>query len=248
MSQKENIYLNRIYSRHIPQAEERYPYTIPVIRDLKELTFEKSVTYIVGPNGSGKSTILEAIAILLKMNPEGGSGNFNFHTVETHSDLWSDMVASRSDLTYRDTFFFRAESYYNVASEIDRLQQVDGQMYRSYGGRSIHSVSHGEGFMALIQKRLQGKGIYIFDEPEAALSFQNQLAFLCWMKEAVGNGAQIIIATHSPVVLSYPNACIYEIRDYCLQQASFQDTCVYKDMYGFMLNRELYLRELGLLT
>ena len=244
---KENVYLSQIrLSREHDLPDDEYPLTIPVIRHLHTLSFAQSVTYLVGPNGSGKSTILEAIAVLLNLNPEGGSRNFHFHTVETHSRLSEALVAVRSDLSYRDAFFFRAESYYNVASEIERLNAVDGGMYRSYGGESIHVRSHGEGFMALIQHRLNGKGIYLFDEPEAALSFSNQLAFLCWMNDAVARGAQIIITTHSPVILSYPHATIYEIGDGQITPVLYDECHVYKDMYGFMINRDLYLREMGL--
>ena len=248
MAAKENIYLSKIRRKETGLSTNTYPFSIPVIRHLQSLSFHKSVTYIVGPNGSGKSTILEAIAVLLRINPEGGSRNFNFHTVETHSRLFEGLVAVRADLTYKDTFFFRAESYYNVASEIDRLAEMDPRFYANYGGRSIHTRSHGEGFMSLIQNRLNGRGIYIFDEPEAALSFSNQLAFLCWIKEAIKIGAQIIIATHSPVILSYPDAEIYEIKDDIIDSVSYEDCSVFRDIYGFMLNRELYLRELGLLS
>ena len=151
-----------------------------------------------------------------------------------------------ASLSFEDTFFFRAESYYNVISEIDRLAHIDPSYIAYYGGKSIHERSHGEGFIALIQNRLQGRGIYIFDEPEAALSFVNQLAFLCWIKEVVQQGAQIIISTHSPVVLSYPDACIYEIEDGHLHHKSYDNCSVYRDLHNFILNRQLYLKQLGL--
>ena len=242
---KENIYLNRIFNKHIKQELEQYPFSIPVIANFKELVFNKSVTYIVGPNGSGKSTLLEAIAMLLGLNPEGGTRNFNFRTVDSHSNLWEELGKGMASLLFEDTFFFRAESYYNVISEIDRLAQIDRNYLKYYGGKSIHERSHGEGFIALIQNRLQGKGIYIFDEPEAALSFVNQLAFLCWIKEVVELGAQIIISTHSPVVLSYPNACLYEIEDGNIFHRTYDECSVYRDMHNFILNRELYLKQLG---
>lgn len=246
MIQRQNVFLSRIYRKHRIVNEDEYPYSIPAIRDLESLDFNKSVTYIVGPNGSGKSTILEAIAVLMRLNPEGGSRNMNFHTVETHSELFEDLVAARADTSYRDAFFFRAESFYNVQSEIDRIARYDRSMYNSYGGKSLHQRSHGEGFMSLIENRLTGRGFYLFDEPEAALYFQNQLIFLCWMKKAVSQGAQIIITTHSPVVLSYPDADIYEIEDGTIKQKAYEESIVFRDMYGFMLNRELYLREMGL--
>ena len=244
--QKENVFVSCIKNRHVNTVDDEYPFCIPVIRKIDHLIFDKSVTYIIGENGSGKSTILEALAVLLRLNPEGGSRNFNFSTANTHSKLYEDLLLVRSDLTYKDAYFFRAESYYNVASEIERLNAIDGGMYASYGGKSIHEWSHGEGIMALINNRLNGKGIYIFDEPEAALSFKNQLAFLCWMKDAVSKGSQIIITTHSPVILSYPDSCIYEINGDSIERKSYSSTKVFTDMYGFMLNRELIMHELGL--
>ena len=238
---KENIYLSRIRKREGEWDINVYPFSIPVIANFTELRFEKSVTYIVGGNGSGKSTLLEAIAVLLRINPEGGSRHFNFHTEETHSSLHEALIASQSSLSYRDTYFFRAESYYNVINEINRR---DLNMY--YGYLNFHEFSHGESFIALLEHRLNGKGFYIFDEPEAALSFENQLAFLCWIKKVVQCGAQIIISTHSPVVLSYPDAAIHEIRDGQLLPTQYCDTSVYRDLYGFMLNRLGCLQELGL--
>jgi len=248
MQGKENIYLSQIRLKEdCGMKMDEYPLNVPVISHLKPLRFEKSVTYIVGPNGSGKSTLVEAMAVLLGLNPEGGSRNFHFHTVETHSRLSEALIASRADLSYRDAFFFRAESYYNVASEVDRLAEGDASLYDSYGGKSIHERSHGEGFIALVRNRLRGKGIYLFDEPEAALSFSNQLAFLCWIKDAVESGSQLIITTHSPVILSYPGATIYEIDGEHLYKTSYEDCHVFQDLQGFMLNRELYLKNLGLI-
>lgn len=241
---KENIYLRKIKRREGAQWDiGKYPYCIPVIMGFTELEFTKSVTYIVGDNGSGKSTLLEAIAMLLGINPEGGSKDFNFHTVETHSCLSESLRPVRGSLDYDDTFFFRAESFYNVNSEIERLGR---KSIACYGGKSLHQLSHGEGFMALIKHRLSGRGIYIFDEPEAALSFQNQLVFLCWIKQTVANGAQIIISTHSPVVLSYPDASIYEIEDGQLATKAYHFCNVYRNLMGFMTNREGCLKELGL--
>lgn len=244
-SMNENIYLKKVKRRAGAQWNtSEYPFCIPVIAGFTELEFTKSVTYIVGDNGSGKSTLLEAIAMLFGMNPEGGSKNFNFHTVETHSSLSDSLRAARASLNYNDTFFFRAESFYNVNSEIERLGR---DSIACYGGKSLHQLSHGEGFMALIKHRLSGRGIYIFDEPEAALSFQNQLAFLCWIKQTVAQGAQIIISTHSPVVLSYPDASIFEIEDGRLVAKQYQECNVYRNLMAFMTNREGCLNELGLL-
>ena len=166
----QNIFLKAIRNEHVPSEDDSYPFNLPIVRNLKTLEFSKSVTYIVGENGSGKSTLLEAIANLLGLNAEGGSKNFNFRTQETHSSLYEELCAVRADLSYRNAFFFRAESFYNVASEVDRIAQEDRRMLDSYGGISLHEQSHGESFMALFTNRLRSKGLYIFDEPEAALS------------------------------------------------------------------------------
>ena len=139
MVMKENIYLRRIRRREGEWDTSKYPFSIPVIRDFTEFRFEKSVTYIVGGNGSGKSTLLEAIAVLLRINPEGGSRHFNFHTEETHSSLHEALIASQASLSYRDTYFFRAESYYNVISEINRRGL---NIYYNY--LNFHEFSHGE--------------------------------------------------------------------------------------------------------
>ena len=211
---------------------------------MKTLEFSKSVTYIVGENGSGKSTLLEAIATLLGLNAEGGSKNFNFRTKETHSSLFEELTAVRADLSYRNAFFFRAESFYNVASEVDRIAENDLRMLDSYGGVSLHEQSHGESFMALFTNRMRSKGLYIVDEPEAALSYINQLRFLLWMKEAVCAGSQLIISTHSPVILAYPDAEIFVAEEGKLKATSYEDCYIYRDMRAFITNKDLVIKEL----
>jgi predicted ATPase len=240
----QNIFLKAIRNEHVPSADDRYPFNLPIVRNLKTLEFSKSVTYIVGENGSGKSTLLEAIANLLRLNAEGGSKNFNFRTKETHSSLYEELRAVRVDLSYRNAFFFRAESFYNVASEVDRIAEDDIRMLNSYGGVSLHEQSHGESFMALFTNRLKNKGLYIFDEPEAALSYINQLRFLVWLKEAVSAGSQIIISTHSPVILAYPDAAIYVVEDGKLQPTTYNDCYIYRDMLAFVNNKDLVIKEL----
>ena len=238
----QNIFLRAIRNEHVPSKDDSYPFNLPIVRNLKTLEFSKSVTYIVGENGSGKSTLLEAIAILLGLNAEGGSKNFNFRTQETHSSLYTELRAIRADLGYKNAFFFRAESFYNVASEVDRI--ADSRMLDSYGGVSLHEQSHGESFMALFTNRLKNKGLYIFDEPEAALSYINQLRFLVWMKDAVSQGSQIIISTHSPVILACPDAEIFVAEDGVLNSTSYNDCYIYRDMLAFVTNKDLVIKEL----
>ena len=240
----QNIFLRAIRNEHVPSRDDAYPFNLPIVRHLKTLEFSKSVTYIVGENGSGKSTLLEAIATLLGLNAEGGSKNFNFRTKETHSSLFEELTAVRADLSYRNAFFFRAESFYNVASEVDRIAESDLSMLNSYGGVSLHEQSHGESFMSLFTNRMRSKGLYIVDEPEAALSYINQLRFLLWMKEAVSAGSQIIISTHSPVILAYPDAEIFVAEEGKLKATSYEDCYIYRDMRAFITNKDLVIKEL----
>ena len=240
----QNIFLRAIRNEHIFSQNDSYPFNLPIVRNLKTLEFTKSVTYIVGENGSGKSTLLEAIAHLLGLNAEGGSKNFNFRTKDTHSSLYEELRAIRADVSYRNAFFFRAESFYNVASEVDRIAQEDYTMLNSYGGVSLHEQSHGESFMSLFTNRLKSKGLYIFDEPEAALSYMNQLRFLVWMKESVNAGSQIIISTHSPVILAYPDAEILVAGNGILRPTTYNDCYIYRDMLAFVTNKDLVIKEL----
>ena len=240
----QNIFLRAIRNEHVPSADDSYPFNLPIVRNLRTLEFSKSVSYIVGENGSGKSTLLEAIANLLGLNAEGGSKNFNFRTQETHSSLYEELRAVRADLSYGNAFFFRAESFYNVASEVDRIAREDRRMLDSYGGVSLHEQSHGESFMSLFTNRLKSKGLYIFDEPEAALSYMNQLRFLVWMKDAVNAGSQIIISTHSPVILAYPDAEIFIAEEGILKTTSYNDCYIYRDMLAFITNKDLVIKEL----
>ena len=206
-------YINRI--KNVKPEEERnvYPYNIPFIRNLDELHFRKSVTFIIGENGSGKSTLIEAIAINAGFNPEGGGRNFNFRTQDSHSNLFNHLRLTRSANREKDGFFLRAESYYNFASNIDDLDKEPGSapIKQYYGGKSLHEQSHGESFLALLMNRLYGNGLYIFDEPEAALSINSQFKILVRMRELIDKDSQFIIATHSPILTAYPDADIYSI-------------------------------------
>src|SRR5262245_24776402 len=159
---------------------ERYPYCLPALRNLERLPFHPKVTFLVGENGTGKSTLLEALALSVGLNPEGGSRNFNFATRASHSDLDGCLRVARTVNRARDSYFLRAESFYNVATEIERLDKEPAfapPLIKSYGDRSLHEQSHGESFFALFQHRFGGDGLYLMDEPEAALSPKRQLEF-----------------------------------------------------------------------
>jgi predicted ATPase len=194
---------------------DEYPFSIPAIGALDQVRFEKPVTFFIGENGSGKSTLLEAIAVAWGLNPEGGSRNFNFSTRASHSSLKDYLRLARSARRARDSYFLRAESYFNLATNIEALDEGAGgpPIINAYGGKSLHAQSHGESFFALFMNRLHGDGFYILDEPEAALSPSRQLSFLSRLHELVGEGCQFLIATHSPILMAYPQAAIYLLAD-----------------------------------
>ncbi len=221
---------------------KRYPYNIPSIlalATLRELDFHPNVTFIIGENGSGKSTLLEAIAVLYGFNPEGGSKNFSFTTKDTHSGLFEDINLIKGFRSPRDSFFLRAESFYNVASNIDALEEEGGaaSLLDSYGGKSLHAQSHGESFMALALSRFRGKGLYILDEPEAALSPSRQLALLSRIHQLVEDDSQFIIATHSPILMAYPHAVIYNI-DNGYEEIKYTETDHYRVTKEFLLHTD----------
>jgi predicted ATPase len=210
----------------VPSFDE-YPFSLPAVRELFELPFHPAVTYLVGDNGSGKSTLLEAVAVAAGFNAEGGSRNFTFSTRASHSELHRYLRLSRGYKRPRDGYFLRAESFYNVASEIDRMDEEPGRsapIRWSYGGKSLHAQSHGESFMSLLTERLSGAGLYIFDEPEAALSPSRQLAALVRIHQLVQKGAQFIVATHSPILMAYPDAQIFLLGGDSIRPIAYEDT------------------------
>lgn len=217
-------YLQEIRMDQVPDREE-YPFNIPSIRFIREkggLTFPKPVTFFVGENGTGKSTLLEAIAVAMGYNAEGGSGDFSFSTRDTHADLYRYIDVCRTEWP-EDGFFLRAESFYNTASYLDETSNL-----RRYGGRSFHEQSHGESFFSLIANRFEGNGLYLLDEPEAALSPQRLLSLLVLVDDLVKANSQFIISTHSPILMAYPHARIIEFSDRGLQEVAFRETAHYK--------------------
>lgn len=242
------IYINKItYTKPVNERRE-YPYNVPSILYMNELKFHKDVTFIVGENGSGKSTLIEAIAVNAGFNPEGGTRNFNFYTKKSHSELFNDIKLIRSAYRNTDGFFFRSESYYNFASNVDALRENDfgKDIYLSYGGKSLHDQSHGESFLSMLLNRLGGNGLYIFDEPESALSINSLLMMLIKIKELVYKKSQLIISTHSPILLAYPGAAIYSVTNNGLQLIRYEDTEQYIMTKYFINNYPRMLTELGL--
>lgn len=237
----ELLYIKYIRLKESGELPGTYPYTVPALANFRGLELRRPVTFIMGENGMGKSTLLEAIAVKAGFNAEGGSKNFHFATRETHSPLFENLVLGRG-LQPRDGYFLRAESFYNVATEIDQI--ADG-IHRYYGDKSLHKQSHGESFLALLSHRLRGEGLYIFDEPEAALSPSRQMYLLCRMKQLADQGSQFIVSTHSPIVLAYPGADIYEITDEGLQLTELEQTPHFQLMKRFVLDRQGILRQMG---
>ncbi len=221
-----------MYLKRIELKEEkircwgRYPFSLPIIKNLKSLDFKSNVTFLVGENGSGKSTLIEAIAIKCGFNPEGGSKNFKFSSYDSHSKLYEHLVVTKGFKTPKDGFFLRAESFYNVANYIEKLDQENMDLpplKNQYGG-SLHEQSHGESFLSLIQNRFRGNGLYILDEPEAALSPSRQLSLIILINELVKKNSQFIIATHSPILLTFPNADVISLEQDAISHKPYYET------------------------
>ncbi len=233
--------------RDIVESFERYPFSLPAVRSLDVLEIHPKVTFLVGENGSGKSTLMEAIAVAMGYNAEGGSRNFSFGTRRSHSELHQYLRVARGFRRPRDGFFLRAESFFNVATEIERLDAEPAfgpPVVDAYGGRSLHEQSHGESFLALMMHRFGGNGLYLLDEPEAALSPQRQLAVLSRIHDLVGDGSQFIIATHSPILMAYPDAWIYACSAEGVARVGYQDTEHFRVTRDFLANPERMLRVL----
>lgn len=228
-------YINTIQLDLPEEIPDAYPFDIYGIRNLNKLQLHPKVTYLIGENGMGKSTLLEAIAVALGFNAEGGTKNFNFNTYASHSNLHEYLRISKGVHRMKDGFFLRSECFYNVASEIDAL---GGNIIQSYGGKSLHEQSHGESFWSLFMHRFGGSGLYILDEPEAALSITRQMALLTRMNKLINNRSQFIIATHSPIILAYPESTIYQFSQEGIQQVKYKDTDTYQFYKGFLDNPE----------
>lgn len=229
--------------------EDSYLQDVPAVRHLLhggQLEFNKPVTFLVGENGTGKSTLLEGIAVACGFNPEGGSRNFSFSTKDTHSGLFGCLRVVRAAYP-KDGFFLRAESLYNAASYIDALDEgvpEPARLSTRYYGGSLHEKSHGESFLALVQNRFRGQGLYFLDEPEVALSPMRQMTLIGEIDRLVREGSQFIIATHSPMLMAFPGAQVLEITENGIETVDYRRTEHYQVTRRFLEQPE---RMLGLL-
>ena len=216
-----------ILNRDMIDNYDNYPFNIPAVKNFNKLKLTSPVTFFIGENGIGKSTFIEAIAINLGLPKEGGTQNFIYETKDTTSSL-SEYLKIITKNKPKTKFFLRAESFYNFSTEVERLVKEDKfhSLFNSYGG-NLHECSHGEAFLKLVQNRFTENGIYILDEPEAALSIQRQLSLLCLIDELVKKGSQFIISTHSPILISYRNGKILDLNDN-FKEVSYKDTDIYK--------------------
>jgi predicted ATPase len=218
---------------------ESYPFSIPAVKELGNIDFHPNVTFFVGENGSGKSTVMEGLAVALGFGAEGGTKNVQFRTADSISPLHDSLRLARGVPAPRDGYFLRAESFFNVATYMDETGYLGG-----YGGKSLHTQSHGESFMAVLLNKLRGNGIYLLDEPEAALSPNRQLAALSAVHQLVEDHSQFIIATHSPMLLSYPHAKIIQFDNAGVREVAFEDTEHFAVTRDFLNNYPRRLEQL----
>ena len=218
---------------------EAYPFSIPAIRQLDELRLDPHVTLFAGENGSGKSTLVEAIAVAAGFNAEGGSRNVTVSTRPSDSVLHKHLRLVRGTRRPRTGYFLRAESFFNVATYLEDIPESVAW----YGGR-LHEKSHGESFISLVTNRFGPNGLYILDEPEAALSLRGNLALIRRMHDLVADGSQFIVSTHSPILLGYPGAIIYVLSDAGIVETRYEDTEVVELTRSFLDDRDQFLRHL----
>ena len=245
MSGMNELFIRAVKLNKDTQGLDGYLSELSAVKNLDILEISKNVTFFVGENGTGKSTLLEAIAVSYGFNPEGGTKNFSFSSKETHSNLHDYITVVKGVKRPKDGFFLRAESFYNVATEVDRLDKEGAvRLVDSYGGKSLHEQSHGESFISLVINRFGGQVIYILDEPEAALSPSRQLTLLSQIHQLVARGSQFIIATHSPVLMAYPGADIYTLDDAGMKVTAYKETEHYQLTKNFLDNPEQMLHYL----
>lgn len=241
--EKEDVAMNSLFIKGLSINWDKidsdsYLHGIEAIRDLEDLSFQSPVTFFVGENGSGKSTLLEAIAVAYGFNPEGGTKNYSFSTYDSHSELYEAIRLRKGIRKAGNGYFLRAESFYNVASK--EKEYADS----FHPSMELHEKSHGESFLFIAQRYINGNGVYILDEPEAALSPQRQLTLLIEISEAVKKGAQFIIVSHSPILLALPGAEILTFDEGMIHPISYEETDSYQVTEMMINNRDFLLKRL----
>lgn len=239
--------MNEVFIRGIKLNEvddSSYPFSIPAVKAMESINFSSPVTFFVGENGSGKSTLIESIAVTAGFNAEGGTKNYNFTSQDTTSALSNEVTLIRGSRREKYGYFLRAESFYTTANYAERgtLDTSGNPSPLYFDGKKIHEQSHGEAFLSIIKEFRPG--LFILDEPESALSPQRQLTLLVAMHTLIQQGSQFIIATHSPILLSYPNATIYELSDVGINNVHYADIEHVKLTKKFLDNPSQYLRRL----
>lgn len=219
-------------------SDESYLTNIDALYMVKKIDFVKPITLFVGENGSGKSTLLEAIAVAHGFNPEGGTKNYCFSTHDTHSELCNAITIAKGYRKEKWGYFLRAESFYNVATQEEEYADF------AHPSEEYHNRSHGESFLKMVQNNIQPNGLYFLDEPEAALSPQRQLTLLAEIYRCASDGAQFIIATHSPILLGIPNAEIFSFDNGKIHTCRYEETESYKVTELFINNRKRLLENL----
>ncbi|WP_430603901.1 hypothetical protein IGJ02_001486 [Enterococcus sp. DIV0724b] len=217
----------------------RFPFNLPILNDLNQLIFDKPVTFLIGENGSGKSTIIETIAGLMDLNLEGGSKNNCFVSYEEQSLLVEASRPIKYPNYPKDSYFYRAESYYNLMTDIEMIDQGEGVFQRE-----LHTYSRGESFYELVSSRFFGQGFYLLDEPETGLSLSTQLQLMVLMQELIKADSQFVIATHSPVLLFFPNARIYEFTDGKIVKRALEETKIYQEWLMIFERKEHFFQNL----
>ena len=218
---------------------DSYLRAIPALAEVERITFQQPVTFFVGENGSGKSTLLEAVAIAAGFNPEGGTRNYAFSTRDTHSELFRALRLIRSPSLPKWGYFLRAESFYNVATA-EEAYAKNGKG----ASAGFHDQSHGESFLSMVQDHFVGNGLYLLDEPEAALSPQRQLTLMLEIIRCVRKKAQFIIVTHSPILLGMPDAEILSFDHSPIQPIAYEETDSYRITDMFLQDRKRFLSRL----
>ncbi|WP_249274389.1 AAA family ATPase [Candidatus Enterococcus clewellii] len=229
-----NGYLKSVLYR-TPDNDDTFPFTLPILSDLEKLVFDQPVTFLVGENGTGKSTVMELFAGLMGMNREGGSRNQIFSTYEESSTLIDACRPIRYPNHPRDNYFYRAETFYNLMTD---MEEVGSPAF----DESLHHFSRGESFYELLSNRFMGKGLYLLDEPETGLSLSTQLKVMVLLKDLVENDSQFIIATHSPILLFFPEAKIYEFAEGQICEKTLEETTVYQE-WAMIFERKSYFFE-----